>query len=1171
MSGLANELADILFGGGIYNRPGAPEPDLLIDLLPLLPEPFLDDAFYLLRDLLPLGSLARGHALLRILRRSDPETRMRRSRTLVWGQELFWLLRPTDAGLIVDLLGDIRDNIAAPFPRRYLFEAIIRQIPFFQLEDDLLSILYDIASSNPFDNPDRDEDISALITLMCKGPVSARVLVQLVEVARSIRSDAERGGALIVLAWYTDHWNAIPLVDEGLAVLTGIHNNAERVTAIARVLSFLPEEAFRNLYADLLSVATSIPFVGARLVALASLRAALPEMREEIAGHILSIPAVMIWRERFTMSELVQVLPHLSHIQAVGLLDNSLAVIADPELAVVTFGELLSPDLLSEFLFMIAYSDLYADDTKIRAIIAGARYVRVIQWEGLAAAADRLGSFWKERAFGMIRAIAEEGHGPGWNKFHSPAQIQQMYRELNAQEQYRLASRLLYTLRQRHIRDVGKPVDRNFWGMGGSAGYGSQGNYASYGGSQGGYSGYGRDSGYGSYASWSPQAYQERPDENSAEGASPSLVPDPAPQGGREPDLQFFDESASGASTDSSPDAGRSSSIVNTGFAEMSRPAEPVDPSTPLVCGEKYYFWFEVGERVRGAIDVEPVSIPVEILPKDAVLTVALFGFDGEIGIIPGSEIGTIAVREHGRAIVHKQAASPDLLPDSPVNMYRLFFPVTIPRQSGTFKLRCDVYYEQVLLQSYLVAARAVIAADAMELPEDHGAGLALRTTSDYTISRSLSPLHLASLGAHRLSIMLNDNGNGTHGFRFFGDDGTELVKQDAVLTEAEIQNLIRMVREELRLATWGTTGEWKESDSYLYGNDGSSDTPDLERLRKDLVGFAKCGWRIYDSMVERIAVPHAASAQEARNRRAAFKEMMKKPGLVQIATKESIRHVIPFAMFYDYPLDTGFASGNYKLCPSFLEAFGDGVPLKDTLCFKGECPSQDLFTVCPGGFWGFRHGIGFPMSVPTSDSDTALTIHHEGTPRIAVSVSMELSVTMRANHEKAIEKLFAHGNYLYAQSRRDTLELMLRGKPHILYFYCHGAVSNHVPYIQIGPPGDPIIDRSILRANDIRWDNPRPLVFINGCHTTALEPEMAFELVSGFIGTSNAAGVIGTEITIFEPLACSFGEEFIRLFLEGESVGESVRLARLNLLQKGNPLGLVYIPFVLASLSMEP
>ena len=103
-----------------------------------------------------------------------------------------------------------------------------------------------------------------------------------------------------------------------------------------------------------------------------------------------------------------------------------------------------------------------------------------------------------------------------------------------------------------------------------------------------------------------------------------------------------------------------------------------------------------------------------------------------------------------------------------------------------------------------------------------------------------------------------------------------------------------------------------------------------------------------------------------------------------------------------------------------------------------------------------------------------------------------------------------------------------------------------------------------------IRWQKIRPLVFINGCHTTQLTPERALDLVTAFVSTSHAAGVVGTEISIFEPIAVTFAEEcFRRFLLEKETLGDAIRGARLKMLQEGNPLGLVYIPYALPGLHL--
>jgi hypothetical protein len=91
-----------------------------------------------------------------------------------------------------------------------------------------------------------------------------------------------------------------------------------------------------------------------------------------------------------------------------------------------------------------------------------------------------------------------------------------------------------------------------------------------------------------------------------------------------------------------------------------------------------------------------------------------------------------------------------------------------------------------------------------------------------------------------------------------------------------------------------------------------------------------------------------------------------------------------------------------------------------------------------------------------------------------------------------------------------------------------------------------------------------------------SLNPEVTLDFVSSFVQTSGAAGVIGTEITIFEPLAVRFAEECFKRFIgaaphkEKMPIGKAVRGARLALLRDGNPLGLVYIPYAVASLRLQ-
>lgn len=597
--------------------------------------------------------------------------------------------------------------------------------------------------------------------------------------------------------------------------------------------------------------------------------------------------------------------------------------------------------------------------------------------------------------------------------------------------------------------------------------------------------------------------------------------------------------------------------LVNTGFAEPGSADEPIDPARALLPDRTYLFWLEVGSRQAGAIEERPVALPVEKLPPEAHLRVVLFGFEDGFRVTPGQEVGGLRIRPDGRVVVEEPVATPA----SGAGMLdrRLLFPVATPPDAGVARLRCNVYCGGVLVQSHLVEARVGEAAG-------EGEGPALRARSDFILCRSLRAERLAMLRPHRLSLLLNDNGNGTHGLRLFGSDGEEEFRGDATLSGQELQNLIEKAREALRMAAWGSGEPWQDQ-AYRYEG-----PPDRERLRADLVRLAKIGYRVYDHLVGRLAGGGASRRAEIRERVKRLRALMRTPGMVQIASKEQVRHLVPAAVLYDHPLDTTLPAASYALCPGFEAALDAGEPLAGSVCFGGECPSREEGeVVCPSGFWGFRHGLGMPVSVGGSLADAAFEIRLRGSPRLGVAVSTDPLFVRRAGHEQALRGLRATVEWLHADTRDEALDLMSTGSPHLVYFYCHGGVADDVPYLLVGAPGtERGITRDLLRQRDIFWEDPQPLVLINGCHTTALEPEKALDLVSGFVETANAAGVIGTEITIFEPIACAFGEEFLRHFLSGVPVGEAVRLARLRLLADENPLGLVYLPFVLASLALR-
>jgi hypothetical protein len=586
--------------------------------------------------------------------------------------------------------------------------------------------------------------------------------------------------------------------------------------------------------------------------------------------------------------------------------------------------------------------------------------------------------------------------------------------------------------------------------------------------------------------------------------------------------------------------------VVSTGFAPEAEAAAPLVPSMPLACAQPYYFWLEVGEPVAESMEETPTALPAEKLPPEARLKVALFALDPGIGIDPDADVGELQLLPDGSVQVAHQPADPPVVPaGSDLLARRLFFPVQVLDKEGVYHLRCSIYYEQILVQSRLVRARV------MRQPRSLAG--ALQSTVDYTLSRTLRGDALARLAPHQVSLMARDNGDGSHGFHFFGADE---FKSDAEFDGQELEDLIEQARGALRRAAWGVEGPWDGQD-YRYAG-----PRDLGRLTGDLVRFAIRGYRFYDAIINRLA---GGAAQAYR-----LEELMRAPGMVQIALRGSARFVLPAALIYDYGFDTNARFGDYDLCPDFLEALDGPAGLEACRCFEGACPSRGEETIiCPSGFWGYRHNLGMPFSV-AGGPDLPPEIAYGERPELAVGVSTDRAFTRRVGHERSLQALRPGVGWHYGATRDQVLGLLKGTEPHLVYFYCHGGMAGNVPYLQVGPRSERGITRDNLRFKRIRWEATRPLVFLNGCHTTALTPGVALEFLSAFVENTAASAVIGTEITIFEPLACTFAEAFLARFLAGVPVGRAVREARLALLKTGNPLGLVYIPFALASLRLQ-
>jgi hypothetical protein len=96
--------------------------------------------------------------------------------------------------------------------------------------------------------------------------------------------------------------------------------------------------------------------------------------------------------------------------------------------------------------------------------------------------------------------------------------------------------------------------------------------------------------------------------------------------------------------------------------------------------------------------------------------------------------------------------------------------------------------------------------------------------------------------------------------------------------------------------------------------------------------------------------------------------------------------------------------------------------------------------------------------------------------------------------------------------------------------------------------------------------------VFLNGCGTLGFSPDALSPFIQKLVEDLGAAGVIGTEITVWEELATEVAQLFLEKFLDPECAGAGDALldVRRSLLAKKNPLGLVYTLYAPAHLKLK-
>ena len=508
-----------------------------------------------------------------------------------------------------------------------------------------------------------------------------------------------------------------------------------------------------------------------------------------------------------------------------------------------------------------------------------------------------------------------------------------------------------------------------------------------------------------------------------------------------------------------------------------------------------------------------------------------------------------------------------------------------VPREEGVAVLRFILYHRNSVVQSFRLAAVAVAgqggAAEdapgrlAAALGVDPGAVRGEGWLARLEFSAVAGPDGIASRPARDLSIVANDVGGkpvitvktaGDYDVRFPGNMAPEVQRLRTLLDAVATEN--RGGR------AWYRFGRADPARPNAGGD---------AELKEALKTLAQAGWNLYTQLLSqemRAGLARVLEGEGERTIRVAHVLMEK---------------VIPWSLVYDRffsPNPAADESGQVPAVDACLAALPgeDGTPSPVVCggegCLLGQAtreqrardglpPLSERTVACPRHFWGFRHVVEIsPKAVSGDGTPVAEVDAVESGKPARLLAAFNGSLALAQAHLAQLEKLetwsteFA-GPRVRGQLQRPDLDL--------IYLYCHarggaGDPSGMQPCLEfVDDARAPVpVAPADLVDDEHAWAH-HPLVVLNGCGTVGFSPDALSPFLPILVDDRGAAGLLGTEISVWEQLAGEFAEHFLAAFLAGRPAGAALLEARRRLLAQRNPLGLAYTLYANADLRFTP
>ena len=431
-----------------------------------------------------------------------------------------------------------------------------------------------------------------------------------------------------------------------------------------------------------------------------------------------------------------------------------------------------------------------------------------------------------------------------------------------------------------------------------------------------------------------------------------------------------------------------------------------------------------------------------------------------------------------------------------------------------------------------------------------------------------------------KVGLMLNDDLSGSHRLLLKMHDTETETGSLPPAWKSYDADMLRSILERARAILVNPAGQ--SLASY------DSETFLLDKFKDDLTALATLGAELYSMLLQGITPGGGISPLIWRKK---FRSALRPGDVIQLARAGSVpsSHIVPWALVYEIPIEPNHSEKPFKICRVVDEQWSKDDATR-LLTFRQQgfaaCPYEsehDTNVICPFGFWGYKYTLEQPISALNNkgwDIEPARKIIAEIPIKMAAAATEDVPRQSRFKaHFDAIRQAIS-AEYIPANlaRERDEFRDSLRS-PQLVYILCHGGKDGKITTLSIGPRDNnakhtitPDLPGNWGEHDYIdleKWEETRPLVFINGCYTTDLLPELTLDFVSAFRDLM-VGGVIGTEIEVTVEFGYQAAESFFKYLGRGQGIGQAILSMRWDLLNQGSFLGLAYTPYAMSDLHLE-